>query len=185
MVFAVNTLEADLVVAGVDVEPRPPRVPRARADPLPRPPHCVMHPRAHSPPEAYLVTAGVGAEPRPPRDEPRPRTQPPCGAVPDGAEPAGDEPGRDARPGDDTGEDASLTGTGGLTPPGGAGLSSSGVPPEVPGASLAGVDPASANPRPRLVVSQICSRSSIADRFPTTSPTAHSGESESAELLEV
>ena len=67
MVFAVDTLEADLVVAGVNVEPRPPRVPRPRADPLPRLPRCVMPPRADPPREADLVTASVGAEPCPPR----------------------------------------------------------------------------------------------------------------------
>ena len=119
--FAVGTLEADLVVAGVDVEPCPPRVPRPRADPLPRPPRCVMPPRADQPREADLVIAGVGAEPRPPRDEPRPRTEPPCCAVPGGAEPAGDEPSGGAGQGDDPGESALLTGTGGLSPPGGAG----------------------------------------------------------------
>ena len=183
MVFAVGTLEADLVVAGVDVEPRPPRVPRPRADPLPCPPRCVMPSRTDPPREADLVTAGVGAGPRSPRDEPRPRTEPPCGAVPDGAEPAGGEPSGGAGPGDDPGKDASLTGTEGLTPPGGAELLSSGVPPEVPGASLAGVDPTSASPRSRLVVSQRVSRSSIADRSPTASPIAHSGESKSAEVV--
>ena len=190
MTFAVCTLEADLVVAGVGVEPRSPRVPRPRADPLPRPPRCVMPPRAGSPREADLVTAGVGAEARPPRDEPHPRTEPPCGAVLDGAEPAGDEPSGGAGPGDDPGEDdpgedASLTGTRRLTPPGVAELSSSGVPSEVPGASLAGVDPAGARPRSRLVVSQIGLRSSMADGSPTAFPTARSGEGESAEWLEV
>ena len=158
------------MVAGVDVEPRPPRVPRPRADPLPRPPRCVMPPRADPPRKADLVTAGVGEEPRPPRDEPRPRTEPSCGAVPDGAEPAGDEPSGGAGPGDDPGEDAPLTGTWGLTPPGGAGLSSSGVSPEVPGASLAGVDPAGASPRSRLVVSQIVLRSSNCRRIPNGIP---------------
>ena len=116
---------------------------------------------------------------------PRPRTEPPCGAVPDRAEPAGDEASGGAGPGDDPGEDALLAGTGGLIPSGGPGLSSSGVPPEVSGASLAGVDAAGSSPRSRLLVSQICSRSSIADRSPTASPTARSGESESAEWLEV
>ena len=62
--FAVGNLEADLVVAGVDVEPHPPRVPRPRADPLLRPPRCVTPPRADPPREADLVNAGVRAESR-------------------------------------------------------------------------------------------------------------------------
>ena len=126
-----------------------------------------------------------GVETRQPRDEPRPRTEPLCGTVSDGAELAGGGPSGGAGPGDDPGEDTSLNGTWGLTSPGGAGLSSSGVPPEVPGALLAGVDPAGASPRSRLVASHLFSRSSIADRSPTASPTARSGESESAEWLEV
>ena len=185
MVFAVGTLEANLVVAGVDVEPRPPRVPRPRADPLPSLSRCVKPLHADPPRHEDLVTAGVGAGLRPPRDKPRPRTEPSCGAVPDKAEPAGDEPRGGARPGDDPEEDAPLTGTEGLTPSGGAGLSSSGVPQEVPGAWLAGVDPAGASPRSRLVISQTCSKRSIADGSPKASPTARSGETESTELLEV
>ena len=152
MVFAVETLEEDLVVASVDVEPLPPRVPRPRADPLPRPPRCVMPPRADPPREADLVTAGVGAEPRPPQDKPRPRTKPPCGAVPDRTEPADDKPSGGAGPGDDPEEDASLTATGGVTdsPRWGRAIFL-GRTTRSSRRLLAGVDSAGASPRSRLV----------------------------------
>ena len=74
----------------------------------------------------YHTLSMTGYEPRPAGTRVRCAAD---GAVPGGAEPAGDKPSGGAGPGDDPGEDASLTGTRGLTPPGGAGLSSSGVPP--------------------------------------------------------